>query len=201
MGGTWNNDRPYYRCRFPKEYALVNRIDHPGSVYLPEQAVTAPLDRWLAGLFDAPHLEHTINTLARAADQETAPEDASIVEARRVLAETETQLARYRAACDAGADPEIVAGWIAETKARRARAEQVLRGPKQRKRMTREEIAALVAALGDIWATLQEADPADKAEVYRQLCLGLTYQPENKLVEAKNEPAGIWSKKVSERGS
>jgi hypothetical protein len=114
MESAWTNDRAYYRCRFPKEYAVSNRIDHPGSVYLPEQAVTAPLDRWLAGLFDAPYLEATIDTLAHAADQETTPEDASIVEARRVLVETEAQLARYRAVCDAGADPAIVAGWIAE---------------------------------------------------------------------------------------
>jgi site-specific DNA recombinase len=117
-----------------------------------------------------------------------------MAEARRVLAETETQLARYRAACDAGADPAVVAGWIAETKARRARAEQVLRGSHHRKRMTRDEIAALVAALGEIWATLQNADPADKAEVYRHLGLGLTYMPQDKLVEVKIEPAGIWGK-------
>lgn len=66
--------------------------------------------------------------------------------------------------------------------------------------MTRDEIAALVATLGDIWATLQDADPADKAEVYRHLGLGLTYQPENKLVEVKVEPAGYGGKSV-ERGS
>lgn len=123
-----------------------------------------------------------------------------MAEARRVAAETKAQLARYRAACDAGADPAVVAGWIAETQARRAPGRTGPSGLQRKQRMTRDEIAALVATLGDIWATLQDADPADKAEVYRHLGLGLTYQPENKLVEVKVEPAGYGGKSV-ERGS
>ncbi|WP_406071122.1 hypothetical protein [Micromonospora sp. NBC_01638] len=39
--------------------------------------------------------------------------------------------------------------------------------------MSRTEIASLVTAVGDIAAVLRDADPADKAEVYRQL--GLRY--------------------------
>jgi hypothetical protein len=195
MEGTWNNDRPYYRCRFPEEYALANRLVHPRSVYLREDALTGPLDRWLAGLFGAASVDHTIDALAGAANQESPLEDASVIEARRVLAETEAQLARYRAACDAGADPAVVAGWIAETQARRARAEQVLRGPRHQQRMSRDEIAGLVRTLSDVWATIRDADPADKAEVYRQLGLELTYRPSEKLVEVKAEPPGIWRKK------
>jgi hypothetical protein len=196
MEGIWNNDRPYYWCRFPEEYALANRIEHPRSVYLREDVLTGPLDHWLAGLFDPLCLDRTIDALACAAEEEASPEDASIIEARRVLAETEVQLARYRAACDAGAEPAVVVGWIAETQARRARAEQVLRSPGHRQRMTRDEIAALARTLGDAWATLQDADPADKAEVDRQLGLELTYRPSEKLVEVKAEPPGIWRKKL-----
>ncbi|WP_189129395.1 recombinase family protein [Wenjunlia tyrosinilytica] len=47
MQGTWNNGEPYYRCRFPAEYASANRIDHPRNVYLREQAVLGPLTSWL----------------------------------------------------------------------------------------------------------------------------------------------------------
>ncbi|MBM0206038.1 hypothetical protein JNW90_25725 [Micromonospora sp. STR1s_5] len=39
-------------------------------------------------------------------------------------------------------------------------------------------------ALGDITAVLRDADPADKAEVYRQLGLRLNYQPETQTVRA-----------------
>lgn len=42
--GTWNHDRAHYRCRFPSEYAIANRIVHPPSVYLREDAVVDDLD-------------------------------------------------------------------------------------------------------------------------------------------------------------
>jgi site-specific DNA recombinase len=29
MQGNWTNAAPYYRCRFPSEYALANRVEHP----------------------------------------------------------------------------------------------------------------------------------------------------------------------------
>ncbi|MEV0724328.1 hypothetical protein AB0I37_16310 [Micromonospora purpureochromogenes] len=51
--------------------------------------------------------------------------------------------------------------------------------------MSRTEITNLVQALGDIVTVLRDADPADKAEVYRQLGLRLTYQPETQTVRAE----------------
>jgi site-specific DNA recombinase len=44
MTGNWNNEQAYYRCRFPAEYALANRVDHPKTVYLREVDVTGRLD-------------------------------------------------------------------------------------------------------------------------------------------------------------
>jgi hypothetical protein len=51
--------------------------------------------------------------------------------------------------------------------------------------MTHAEIATLVRALGDILTVLRDADPADKAEVYRQLGLRLTYHPQTQTVHAE----------------
>ena len=51
--------------------------------------------------------------------------------------------------------------------------------------MSREQISELVHALGDIVTTLSDADPADKAEVYRQLGLRLTYHPDTQTVHAE----------------
>jgi site-specific DNA recombinase len=60
-------------------------------VYLREDALTDPLDTWLASAF-APHrIEQTITAMA----------------------ECDAKLERYRAALDAGADPAVVTGWIA----------------------------------------------------------------------------------------
>ncbi|MGH3904679.1 MAG: hypothetical protein ACRDTE_10885 [Pseudonocardiaceae bacterium] len=44
--------------------------------------------------------------------------------------------------------------------------------------MTRDEIRSLVDALGNIRTVLTDTDPDDKAEIYQQLGLRLTYQPE-----------------------
>ncbi|MHB2023615.1 MAG: recombinase family protein [Mycobacteriales bacterium] len=191
MEATWNNDRPFYRCRFPAEYALANRIEHPRNVYLREDAVLPQLDGWLASLFEPPHLEKTIDALASAApDGSVRDEDAA--EARRVLAETDAQLDRYRAALDAGADPAVVAGWIADAQARRTQAEQLLHRGHAPRRMTQDEIATLVRGLGNLLATVRAAHPADKGEIYRKLGIGLTYQPEDKLVVVEASPPGLW---------
>lgn len=70
----------------------------------------------------------------------------------------------HRAALEAGASPEIVTAWINETQ---------------------------VNALGELMTVLREADPADKAEVYQQLGLSLTYDPAAKRVKAEARPESI----------
>ena len=62
------------------------------------------------------------------------------MEARHRLNEVDQQLRRYRQALDAGADPKVVAGWIADAQARRAEAERLLRRSNEPERMTRDEI-------------------------------------------------------------
>jgi site-specific DNA recombinase len=43
--------------------------------------------------------------------------------------------------------------------------------------MSRAEISSVVSALSDLLTVLRAADLADKAEIYSQLGLRLTYQP------------------------
>jgi hypothetical protein len=60
--------------------------------------------------------------------------------------------------------------------------------------MSRDEIASIVSTLADVLAVLRDADPADKAEIYTQLGLRLTYQPSGRLVriEVHIAPAQHW---------
>ncbi|WP_446214600.1 hypothetical protein [Micromonospora sp. IBSANI012] len=177
MQGQYNHGDAYYRCRFPQEYVLANQVAHPRNVYLREDPLTDPLDAWLASAF-APHrIEQTITAMADAQPLDHSP--ALATAAQSIITERDTKLARYRAALDAGADPAVVTGWIAQTQAERARAEADLNANEgdSPRRMSRAEITTLVTALGDIAAVLRDADPADKAEVYRQLELRLAYHP------------------------
>lgn len=67
-------------------------------------------------------------------------------------------------------------------------AQAEIRAATGRPQMTRDDIAAIVAALGDLARVVRDADPADKAEIYTQLGLTLTYQPGRRLVEATIQP-------------
>jgi hypothetical protein len=54
--------------------------------------------------------------------------------------------------------------------------------------MSRDEIEAVVAALGELARVVQDADPEDKADIYAKFRLTLIYQPEEKLVQATIKP-------------
>jgi site-specific DNA recombinase len=106
---------------------------------------------------------------------------------RQKIKDCDTKLAGYRAALDAGADPTVVTGWIAQTQADRARATAEFHTATEDSphRMSRAEITQLVDTLGDASAVLRRADPHVKAEVYRQLGLRLNYSPETETVRAE----------------
>jgi site-specific DNA recombinase len=66
MQAQWNNGGPYYRCRYPAEYALISEVDHPKTVYVRQGDITRPLDKWLSTIFDPAHLDQTCALLAAA---------------------------------------------------------------------------------------------------------------------------------------
>src|SRR6266511_2380455 len=187
MQSHQSNGEAYYRCRYAQEYALANKVHHPRNVYLRERDLVGPLDAALAKAF-APH--RIADTITAMVDQ-YGPDLVSPVTSRAqaVIAECDAKIKRYRAVLDAGGDPALVTSWIAQTQAERIRAQAQLDQnndqPVGARRMSRDEIANLVHALGDIVAVLAEADPADKAEVYRQLGLRLTYHPDTQKVYAQ----------------
>jgi hypothetical protein len=104
MQSHWANSAPYYRCRFPAEYALANRVEHPLNVCLREEAILGEVDGWLAREF-APHrLRQTIADLAAAQDAGTS-RTVGQEGIRQLIAACDRKLAQYRAALDAGASP------------------------------------------------------------------------------------------------
>ncbi|GAB3129507.1 hypothetical protein [Microbispora hainanensis] len=188
----------YYRCRYPAEYALANDVDHPKVVYLREADVLDHLDAWLTLAFAPKRREQTIQALADHCQD--APDSVSEA-ARMKIAECDRKLAQHRAALEAGADPVLVTQWIAETQTQRVAAQAQLRQASGRRRMSKEEIDAVVTALGDLVKVLQEADPVDKADIYSQIGLRLTYRPQKRLVEAQVIPGLHMCKRfVSEGG-
>ena len=145
-------------------------------------------------MFDPGQLDTTLDALEAAADSTDDTDQAKTQAARRRVAKCDTRLARYRAALEAGTDPAVVSAWIAEVQAERLVAEVDLgRATVQRsRRMSRDQLAALVNGLGNLLDVLATAAPEDKAEVYRRLGLRLTYDPARRvvIVESRLGPDG-----------
>lgn len=202
MQGSWNNDKPHYRCVYPTEYGLANTVAHPRSVYVREELIVPTLDRWLLQAF-APHrLPDTIAAMTEAQDEGRDTElSARADEARRMITDCDQRLVRYRAALEAGTDPKLIAGWTTEVNATRAAAEAQLRTTSAATtRMTTEQISALVAGLGEILTVLRDADPRDKAKIYAGVGLHLTYQPSRQTVIAEAKPPAIMYESSCPRG-
>jgi site-specific DNA recombinase len=185
MQGNWNNNQAYYRCRFPQEYALANKIEHPKVVYLREAEVLEPIDAWLLTAFGLGRIQSAIEAMA---EQAPDPELTAKADTSKKIAACDRKLKQYRAALDAGADPVEVTQWINDEKQKRARLEGELRAAPPAKRLSHEELADLLGRVGDLAQVAAEADPEDKAEAYKELGLKMTYYPQKQLVEARLMP-------------
>ena len=163
MSGKWNNGQAYYLCRFPTEYALANRVSHPKNVYLKEADVLGQGDHWLAELFAPNSVDATLDQLAEQATRLVNPAVHAWAEAARVrIAEYDAEIGQYRASLKAGGDPSVVGPWIAETQAKKVAAQAEIRTTTGQRRMSRDDIAGIVGALGDLTRVVQAADPADR---------------------------------------
>jgi site-specific DNA recombinase len=68
-------------------------------------------------------------------------------------------------------------------------------------RMSRDDIHAMVSTLGGLLNALRHADPADKAEIYRELGVRLTYDHTEHTVLAETRPtSSVCVVSVSEGG-
>ncbi|MGV9365629.1 zinc ribbon domain-containing protein [Amycolatopsis sp. NPDC003731] len=180
MQGQKSREQLFYRCRYPNEYGLANKTEHPRNVYLAERDLIGPLDSWLSTCFTPHRLAETIDDLYEA--QPELDIDPGAAAAAKAVEECDRALGRHRAALEAGADVKLVTSWITETQARRTEAKARLVTRPLPQRLTKEQIAELIERLGDIRNALAAADTDRKAEVYRQLQLHATYHPGKRLV-------------------
>lgn len=183
MTGQWNHGRAYYRCRFTDDYG-VDAATHPTTIYVKEDAVVPGLDRWLAGIFDDEHIDHTSDVLADAAEPD--PEwEARQAELEAKIRDCDRRLAKYHKALDLTDEVEPFIEWIAEVKRERRQIEAQLGRSIPGEKLTKEQIRALIRELRNVVRVLADADPADKAELYAEMGVSLTYHPDGRVaVEA-----------------
>ena len=196
MQGSWNNGQPHYRCTFLSQYAAKNKISHPTSVDLREELLLAKLDSWLSRKLDPVAFTSAVRAYEETRPGEPQPDQS----AQQEIADCDAKLRQHRAVLEAEADPVLVTSWMKETQARRLLAEARLKKPASRRRMTEEEITGLVTEMGSIMQALQDADPADKAEIYQRLGLTLMYHPQESGGSGSPTEFDHVHKRVSERG-
>ncbi|MEU6646191.1 recombinase family protein [Saccharomonospora sp. NPDC046836] len=199
MQGQYTRHQPYYRCRFPTEYGLANKVIHPRNVYLAERDILPTLDNWLVTLF-APHrLRDTLTALAESQPDPTTDPDRLATE--HTIRECDAKLTHYRKALEAGTDPTLVTQWITEIQAHRAQAVAATRTTHQPQRLATSDIDTLIHELGDLRTVIDQANPDDKADVYRKLGLALTYRPGKHEVRAEIAlDAHMWGYGLCPRG-
>ena len=157
------------------------------------------MDAWLATAFDAPRLADTIRAMEQT--QEADERQASTAEqARLALKEADSKLARYRAALEQGTDPALIATWTAEVTATKAAAQATLRSLGHVHRMSKDEITDIITAAGNILSVLHKADGRDKADIYYQLGLNLTFDHQQKTVIAEARAPAIMYQTRCPRG-
>lgn len=156
---------------------------------LRESVIVPELDRWLARVFDPANIDQTCESLAAA--QRPVDEDLARAEAaRRKLAGCDDRLAKYRAALEAGADPTVVAGWMAEVQGPLSLgAELELARATPADTFNADDIRALVEALAPIDDVLARAEHEQKARLYNELGLELTFDVERRVVRVDAAPS------------
>jgi site-specific DNA recombinase len=163
------------------DFVRQHEIAHPPVLYLREEAITEPIDRFLYEELSGDSLAANLRRLADAHHRaELAAHQANDETERlgRTIEDCDAKIARYRAALDAGGGPALVAGWISETSAiRTAAAARLGLSAAPPQRLNEDQIAAIVDGLGSLLAILREAEPRDKAELYSRIGLRMTYEP------------------------
>ena len=136
-------------------------------------------------VFDPENLDATCEALA-AASRPDSKAAGQALELRRRVAECDRKLGRYREALAGDTEATVIAGWIAETQRERENLERQLAASSPSGEITRNEARALVEAVDDLTRAIADASPADKAILYRELGIELTYHPDGRvLVEAR----------------
>ncbi len=114
-------------------------------------------------------------------------DQARVEAAQRKLADCDRRLAKYRKALDAGADPVVVAGWIAEVQGERLQAEHAIWLHAQPSgKFTSSQVRALVDGLNaQSLRSLAERRPEAEGERLRGTRASrVTYDPSTRIVDS-----------------
>lgn len=170
----------FYRC--PSRTLVPgspHAATHPTNVYLREDRVTPPLNRWIASLFHPANRANTVAYLVGADD--TAQRDSARIQGlRRKVAAAEATMVRLERALDAGWDPVALRDQYNMAVTEKRDAEAGLSQIPTAIGPTVDEVTAIVDQIGDVGAILNQAPPEQLKALYAALDLNLMYTMESR---------------------
>jgi len=190
MEGSWNHDKPNYRCQVHRDDP-IDRGDHPKTVYVKEAAILHHVDKWISDLFDDDHIDDTAELLSAASEPD--PDDtARRNEMRARITKLDTEIETYRTLLrEQPTTVREVGKWIAETVQDKTRIENLL-GLQPTTKLTPDDVKAMLASLRDITCSLARADPEIKAAAYAELGISVTYHADGQaLLESRPRTDGV----------
>lgn len=184
QGSARKGGRILYRCEYGNSRSLPSDSEHPPTVYVREDAIVAKLDRWLASLA-------TPEVLAAS-----TPRDDEVDELKRRLSDANGKLARLIAAIEAGGEAEVINPRIAALSSERRDLERQLANRRHARPPTPSEITEMISEVHGIVSVLEAADPNERAKVYADLGVSLTYDPRDQMVYASADLARVVNVRV-----
>jgi site-specific DNA recombinase len=161
--------RILYRCELGKSRSVpADLSDHPRTVYLREDDVTARLDEWIATLADP-------EDLARGQDVGPAA-GTGYAALQRQLSEANDKVAALVTAVESGVAVEDLTAALRRRTAERDELRARLERAERPRVMSAAQISELVEELGGLSAVLGAATGAERAQVYASLGLRLDYE-------------------------
>jgi hypothetical protein len=125
---------------------------------------------------------------ALVASQDGGAKPSAHEAARKRFTDSESRLERFQDAIAAGIDPSALVGAINEAQAQRAAARAESEGAPASTLITDAEVYAMFGSLSDVGAALKDAEPDSLERLYRELGLGLRYEPQERAVDALLAP-------------
>ena len=179
LQGQTNRSRTLYRCRHRDQYALTEA--HPRNVYVAEDAVMPGLNAWLADVFAPDRVAETAAAIAAHINGH----DPTVDERRRldaVVRKASGDLQGLLEVAKSGGDAKALAEAINDTQRRLDEALEAISvlDRQHRDALDVEEVEALIRQHGA--ALLNGLDPLELRQVFVEMGLVLTYDPETTTV-------------------
>ena len=154
------------------------------------------VDRWLATLTDAGHLDATVAAIV-AADADGEPEPAEVTRARRQQQQLRLELDRVLAAIRAGMDPALATIETRKIQADIATADAIIerweRSTDRPRPLTDADVRQALTSAGGLVGLLAGADRTERTALYQALGIRLTFEKQTTgqdLVHARLQLSG-----------